>query len=131
MTAFTDGASRGNPGDAACAVILFDDTNEELLRRSKRIGVATNNVAEYEGVLLALELAEMLGAKELIIKLDSELVVKQLNKQYKVKHPTLKPLFERARIMIGGFRRVDVTHIPRGENKLADKLANDELDGKA
>jgi ribonuclease HI len=130
LTAYTDGASRGNPGAAACAVIFYDDSNEELLRRSKRLGVATNNVAEYEGVLLALEFAQTLGADDLDIKLDSELVVKQLKRQYKVKHPTLKPLYEKARVMIGAFRRVNVTHIPRADNKLADKLANDELDGK-
>jgi ribonuclease HI len=130
LTAYTDGASRGNPGNAACAVIFYDGDNEELLRRSKRLGVATNNVAEYEGVILALEFAGMLGAQDLEIRLDSELVVKQLNKQYKVKHPTLKPLYERARILMGAFRRVGVSHIPRADNRLADKLANDELDGK-
>ena len=130
LTAYSDGASRGNPGNAACAVIFFDNDNEELLRRSKKLGVTTNNVAEYEGVLLALEFAGMLGAKDLDIKLDSELVVKQINKQYKVKHPTLKPLCERARVLMGAFRRVRVSHIPRVDNKLADKLANDELDGK-
>jgi ribonuclease HI len=130
LTAFTDGASRGNPGNAACAVIFFDDKNEELLRRSKKLGVTTNNVAEYEGVILALEFGGMLGAKELEIRLDSELVVKQLNKEYKVKHPSLKPLYERARVLLGAFRRVTITHILREGNKLADKLANDELDGK-
>jgi ribonuclease HI len=130
LIAFTDGASRGNPGEAACAVILFDDKNEELLRRSKRLGVTTNNVAEYEGVLLALDLAGTLGANDVELRLDSELVVRQLSGRYKVKHPALKPLFDRARRMMAEFERVTVSHVPRDENTLADDLANDELDGK-
>jgi len=128
VNAVSDGASRGNPGEAACAVIISNESGEELLRRSERLGVATNNVAEYQGVILALELAQQLGASELGIKLDSELVVKQLNGEYKVKHPSLKPLFERARLLIRGFNRFDVTHVPRTQTKDADKLANDELD---
>jgi len=131
LIAFTDGASRGNPGDSACAVIILDEKNEELLRRSKRLGKATNNVAEYEGVLFALELAELLGARELELRLDSELVVRQLDGSYKVKHPVLIPLFEKARKRMRSFDRVTVTHVPRKENAVADKLANAELDGRA
>lgn len=131
LTAYTDGASRGNPGEAACAVIFFDEKNEELLSRSRRLGVATNNVAEYEAVLLALEVAEALGARDLEIRLDSELVVRQLKGEYKVKHPSLKPLHARALQRMTSFHRVAVSHVPRKENLQADKLANDELDGKA
>ena len=131
LVAYTDGASRGNPGKAACAVIILDRKDEELLRRSKSLGRTTNNVAEYEGVLLALELAELLGASDLELRLDSELVVRQLNGQYKVKHPSLKPLHERARARMRSFERVTLTHVPRGENKEADSLANAELDGRA
>jgi ribonuclease HI len=131
LIAFTDGASRGNPGEAACAVIFFDEKNEEVLRRSKRLGKTTNNVAEYEAVLMALELAEVLGARRLELRLDSELVVRQLNGEYKVKHASLKPLFTRARKRMEAFERVTVTFVPRAENDLADKLANDQLDGKA
>lgn len=131
LTAFTDGASRGNPGEAACAMVLFDEKNEELLRRTKRLGVTTNNVAEYEGVLLAMEYAGALGARDLDIRLDSELVVRQLSGEYKVKHPALKILHERARRRMSAFGEVTVTHVPREENTLADDLANDELDGKA
>ncbi|UCG53760.1 MAG: ribonuclease HI family protein [Candidatus Latescibacterota bacterium] len=130
LTAFTDGASRGNPGEAACGVILFDEENEELLRRSKRLGVATNNVAEYQGVILALELAAALGAKILRVNLDSELVVKQLNNEYKVKHPSLKPLFIEANELMKTFDHVEIVHVSREETKFVDKLANDELDGK-
>jgi ribonuclease HI len=128
LIAITDGASRGNPGQAACAVILTDADGGELLRRSKRLGVATNNYAEYQGVIMALELAGQLGASELLLKLDSELVVKQLNKEYKVKHASLKSLFLRTQELIRGFDQVEVVRVPREQVKLADKMANDELD---
>ncbi|MFQ5510916.1 MAG: ribonuclease HI family protein [Candidatus Krumholzibacteriia bacterium] len=131
LTAQADGASRGNPGPASCAVIITDESGEELLRRSKVLGTATNNVAEYHGVHLALELLGQLGASDVVLKLDSELVVKQLNGEYKVKHPSLKPLFERATTLIGQFSSVEVVHIPRAENKAVDRLANDALDAKS
>ncbi len=130
LIAYSDGASRGNPGRAACAVVLFDEKQEEVLRRSKPLGVTTNNVAEYEGVLLALDLARTLGASDVEVRLDSELVVRQLNGRYKVKHPALKPLFERTREMMAEFDQVAILHVPRDENVLADELANDELDGR-
>jgi ribonuclease HI len=130
LTAFTDGASRGNPGEASCAVVIYDDSDEELLRRAKKLGVTTNNVAEYEGVILALELAATLSAAKLRIKLDSELVARQLNGVYKVKHPALKPLHARAKLLIRDFDAVEIIHISREKNKVVDKLANEELDGK-
>jgi len=128
--AYSDGGSRGNPGEAACAVILFDGSGSELLRRAKRIGKATNNQAEYEGVIYALELASQLGAKKLEVKSDSELVVRQLEGTYKVKNEGLKPYYARANSLVDDFRSVAVTHIPRKENKLADKLVNACLDDK-
>ncbi|MEE9268684.1 MAG: ribonuclease HI family protein [Candidatus Krumholzibacteria bacterium] len=131
LIAYSDGASRGNPGPAACAVIVTDGAGEELLRRSKRLGVATNNVAEYQGVRLALELFKELGADDVVVKLDSELVVKQLNNEFKVKHPSLKPLFEQTRALMREISAVKIQYIPRAENKAADRLANDALDGKA
>lgn len=131
LIAYSDGASRGNPGPAACAVIVTDGDGEELLRRSKRLGVATNNVAEYQGVRLALELFKELGADDVVVKLDSELVVKQLNNEFKVKHPSLKPLFEQTRALMREIPAVKIQYIPRAENKAADRLANDALDGKA
>jgi len=130
LIAFSDGASRGNPGEASCAVIFFDEGNEELLRRSKRLGVATNNVAEYEGVLLALEVGAALRAKYLRLNLDSELVVRQLNGEYKVKHPSLKLLHAKAKTLMKAFDRVEFVHVSRKDNTLADKLASAELDGK-
>lgn len=131
LSAVSDGASRGNPGKAACAVIVYDEDGDELLRDSRSLGVATNNVAEYHGVLLALELADQLGAAEVDLRLDSELVVKQLNGQYKVKHEAMKPLYKQVRIAMTKFARVAVRHVPRTETKEADALANAELDGKA
>lgn len=131
LIAYADGASRGNPGKAACAVVILDKKNEELLRRAKSLGKTTNNVAEYEGVLYALELVELLGASEIELRIDSELVVRQINGQYKVKHPSLLPLFDKARARMKKFDRVTVKHIPRKENKIADDLANAELDGRA
>lgn len=131
LTVHADGASRGNPGEAACAAIVLDARGEELLRRSRRLGVATNNVAEYEAVLMGLDLAAQLGAREVELRLDSELVVRQLNGQYKVKHPGLQPLYARAIKALQTFVSWHIIHIPRKENAAADKLANDALDGKA
>jgi ribonuclease HI len=128
--AFSDGGSRGNPGKAACAVVLFDDSGNELLRRAKGLGRATNNQAEYEGAIFALELAGQLGAKKLEIKMDSELVVRQLEGTYKVRNVGLKPYYARACGLVDEFQSVAVTHIPRAQNKLADKLVNACLDGK-
>jgi ribonuclease HI len=106
-------------------------TGEEVLRRTKRLGVTTNNVAEYEGVILALELASALGAARVHVRLDSELVVNQLNGTYKVKHPPLQELHDRVHILRSKFRSVEIVHVPREEMDAADKLANDALDGKA
>jgi len=131
VTIYSDGASRGNPGKAACAVIVTDDSGEELLRRWKLLGVATNNIAEYEGVLLALEIADTLGADAVTLKLDSELAVKQLKGEYKVKNEDLKPRHAEAKRRSAAFASFEVIHIPRKENAEADKLANAALDGTA
>jgi ribonuclease HI len=128
--AFSDGGSRGNPGDAACAAVIFDSAGGELLRRAKRLGRATNNQAEYEGVILALEMAGQLGVKKLELKMDSELVVRQLLGRYKVKNVGLKPFYAKACQLVGEFKSVAVTHVPRTDNKLADSLVNACLDGK-
>jgi ribonuclease HI len=128
--AYSDGGSRGNPGDAACAAIIYDGSGAELLRRAKRIGIATNNQAEYEGAILALELAGQLGAKKLEVRMDSELIVRQLEGTYKVKNEGLKPYYARACALVESFQSVAVTHIPRRNNTLADKLVNACLDGK-
>jgi ribonuclease HI len=130
LIAYADGGSRGNPGRAACAAVITDKNGAELLRRARTIGKATNNVAEYEAVRLALELCAELGASDMTLRLDSELVVRQLEGRYKVKHPDLLGRYDDVRILISGFRNFRVEHIPRAQNTLADKLVNAALDGK-
>jgi ribonuclease HI len=129
-TLYSDGASRGNPGKAACSVVVYDEQGDEILARTEILGVATNNVAEYRGVLLGLQLARDLAVPSIDLRLDSELVVKQLQGLYKVKHPALQPLYEQARVLLSGFISVSIEHIPRKKNMRADELANAALDGK-
>ena len=128
--AFADGGSRGNPGNAACATILYNENGDELMRRAKRVGKATNNVAEYEGVILALGLCHELGGTKVRLKLDSELIVKQINGAYKVKNAGLKPLFVRVMRQIEGFDSFSVEHVPRRDNADTDSLVNAALDGR-
>jgi ribonuclease HI len=130
LVAYADGGSRGNPGEAACAAVITDADGAELLRRAKRLGKTTNNVAEYEGVLLALDLCRQLGAATVRLRLDSELVVRQINGRYRVKHPGLSRLFLRVRESSRAFARVVVEHVPRQDNKVADELVNAALDDK-
>jgi len=130
LVAYADGGSRGNPGKAAAAAIIFDSEGAELLRRARLLGKATNNVAEYEGVLLALGLCRELGARAVTLRLDSELVVRQVDGSYKVKHPELQKLHTRVRELIGEFDTVEVEHVPRAKNHDTDKLVNLALDGK-
>jgi ribonuclease HI len=131
VVAYADGGSRGNPGRAACASILYDATDAELLRRYRLLGRATNNAAEYEGVLLALGLAAELGARTVRLRIDSELVVRQIQGSYKVKNADLKPLHARVIALTGRFDRFSVEHVRRKDNAEADALVNAALDGKA
>jgi ribonuclease HI len=131
VRAFADGASRGNPGRAACAAIIYDAGQRELLRRYRMLGQATNNAAEYEAVLLALELCRQLGAQEVRLHLDSELVVRQIEGRYKVKHPDLKHYHARVMATSRHFESFAAVHVPRKDNAEADKLVNAALDGKA
>ena len=124
---FIDGAARGNPGPAACGVLLRHD-GEDLLERSEYIGNTTNNVAEYKGLLLGLDLAKELGATEVIVRSDSQLLVRQIEGQYKVKAPHLKPLFQEAKDKLALFEGYEIGHVPREMNKIADGLANQALD---
>ncbi len=133
LITFTDGGSRGNPGPAACGAVIKNEIGEILLQSSKYIGKATNNQAEYRALILALEKLLELYKKErknidLQCYLDSELVVKQLKKEYRMKNEGLKPLFYQVCDLILNFHSVKFIHIPREENKLADKLVNIELD---
>jgi ribonuclease HI len=126
-----DGGSRGNPGPAAGVALACDAGGGVLIERARFLEKSTNNVAEYHGLLLALELAAELGVKRLRLRGDSELVVKQLRGEYKVKHPHLKPLFIQALRGLRTFDSWDIRHIPREENEDADRYVNQVLNQHA
>ena len=125
-----DGASRGNPGPASAAVVAYDTEGTELTSRAKRLGKATNNVAEYSACILALELAADFGVASVTIRMDSELVVKQMNGEYKIRNENLAILAGKARELAAGFDKCLWEHVPRARNEAADKLANEILDEK-
>jgi ribonuclease HI len=124
---YTDGASSGNPGPAAIGAVIKDGQGRVISRISRRIGRATNNQAEYQAIITALEEAVRLGAGEVDIKSDSELVVKQLKGRYRVKKATLRPLYQEVVKLIGSLEAFTITHIPREQNREADRLANGAL----
>jgi len=126
---YADGASRGNSGPAAIGVTIKDKRGKLITFISQRIGRATNNQAEYRAIIAALEEAIRLGAKQVDIKMDSELVVKQINGEYRVKKATLKPLYQQVKQLQGSLEGFAITHILRQQNIEADKLANKALDG--
>jgi ribonuclease HI len=123
-----DGGARGNPGPAAVAAVASEPGGEVLAERAAYIGEATNNVAEYRALLLGLELARELGADEVELVNDSELVARQIGGEYKVKHAGLKPLFLEAMRELRGFDRWSVTPVRRESNERADELVNEALD---
>lgn len=129
MVIYADGASRGNPGPAAIGVTIKDKRGKLIACISQRIGRTTNNQAEYRAIIAALEEATRLGAKQVEIKTDSELVVKQINGDYRVKKATLKPLYQQVKQLQGLLQCFTITHIPRQQNIEADKLANKALNG--
>jgi ribonuclease HI len=123
-----DGGARGNPGPAAIGVVISDPTGEVIDEVAERIGPATNNVAEYRAVLRALERASQLGATELQIIGDSQLIARQLSGAYKVKHPAMKPLHAQATAALAGFDSWRIDTVPRAQNARADALVNAALD---
>ena len=123
-----DGGSRGNPGPAAVAAVATSGDGDTLGERKLYIGEATNNVAEYRAVLLGLELAHELGAEEVEVINDSELVARQIGGEYKVKHAGLKPLFIEAMRELRGFHKWAVRPVRREQNERADELVNEALD---
>lgn len=126
---FTDGGSRGNPGQAAIGLVLEDPSTGTTLREHyERIGVQTNNVAEYSALIEGLKIAKHYHPNRLLCHLDSELIVKQLSGEYKVKMETLKVFFDEIRELILDFPSVEFTHIPRADNHRADALVNKALD---
>jgi len=123
-----DGGARGNPGPAAAAAVLSTPDGDVLDEASEFLGVATNNVAEYRGLLLGLARAKALGASEVDVVNDSELVAKQVNGQYKVKHPAMRPLYLDAMQALREFDSWSIRSVPRAQNAEADALVNQALD---
>jgi ribonuclease HI len=126
---WTDGGARGNPGPAAFAYVLEADDGTVLDARGEAIGVATNNVAEYSALVAGLERAVEAGVRELEVRSDSELMVKQMRGEYRVKNRDLKALFLEASRAAREVGRVTYTHVRREHNALADRLVNEALDG--
>lgn len=124
---FTDGGSRGNPGPAGSGAVLISE-GETICEISEYLGIATNNVAEYTALVLALEKALVLGFREVEVRTDSELMVKQMIGQYRVKNEGLIPLFKKARGLASRFASFQIAHVPRENNKDADRLANRAMD---
>src|SRR3954452_12749386 len=131
FTVHVDGGSRGNPGPAAAAAVATDASGELLGERKRYIGETTNNVAEYQGVLLALELARELGASDVEVVNDSELVARQIGGQYRVKQEHLKPLHREVMDALRDFDRWQVRSVRREQNVRADELVNEALDARS
>jgi ribonuclease HI len=126
----TDGAARGNPGPAGAGAILRDAEGNVVAEIAEPLGRATNNVAEWTAVRLALEEACRLGATHVDMRMDSELVARKISGVYRVKHPDLKPLHAAVMEMLHGFEGYTVGHVPRALNKDADRLSNIAIDGR-
>lgn len=127
---YIDGGSRGNPGDSAFGVFARDGESRPVAAFGRFLGTMTNNEAEYSGLLAALEWAREADVQELHVMSDSQLMVRQMNGQYRVKSPNLKPLFEDAKRRAGGFPRFVIEHVRRESNVEADRLANLAMDAR-
>ena len=121
---YTDGGARGNPGPAGIGAVAYNENGDTVFQVSEHIGETTNNQAEYKAVVRALEEAKKYGGKELSFYLDSELIVKQLNGEYKVKNKELQPLFVNIHNLGLNFKKMEYRHVRRENNKEADKLVN-------
>ena len=130
LVVHVDGGARGNPGPAAAAAVLSTPDGDVVDEAKVTLGTATNNVAEYRGLLLGLERAAALGATEVEVINDSELIAHQVTGRYKVKHPDMKPLHSEALRALGGFERWSIRPVPRAQNADADALVNQALDGE-
>lgn len=129
LTIYTDGASRNNPGEAGAGVVV-KKSGEQIEGIARYLGTTTNNIAEYSAAIIGLEYAAGTGASSVKLFADSELLVKQVNGQYKVKNEGLKPLHAKVKELIARIGRVEVQYIPRERNKEADALANRAIDEK-
>jgi ribonuclease HI len=128
---YTDGGARGNPGPAASAYVIESDDGSVLAAHGEAIGSTTNNVAEYRALVAGLERAGELGLTDVEVRSDSELMVKQMRGEYRVKNPALQELQEEAARLARRLGRVTFTHVRREHNELADRLVNDALDAAA
>lgn len=128
---FADGGSRGNPGPAASGAVLYSEDGTVLAEIGEYLGIATNNVAEWRALLAGLARARELGIDEIEIRLDSELVVRQITGAYRVKHADLIPLHAKAKSLLRTFKTVGIRHVPRKENAAADAVVNQYLDQAA
>ena len=128
LTIHTDGAARGNPGPAAYAYVIARD-GQPAVEEHGCLGETTNNIAEYTALVRALERAQSLGGRRVVVLSDSELMVKQMRGDYKVKHDGLRPLYEQAQHLAASFDSVSYRHVRREQNKRADELCNQALDG--
>jgi ribonuclease HI len=131
LTVHVDGGARGNPGPAAIAAVVSDEDGMVIHEAKETIGRATNNVAEYRALLLGIDRAKQLGATELELVGDSELIVKQVRGEYRVKDAGLKPLHSAAQKALGDFAEWQVRHVKRAQNAEADALVNPALDAEA
>lgn len=125
---YTDGGSRGNPGHAASGFVIYDENNKELHAEGKYLGINTNNFAEYTALIEGLKKAMEMGGTEIQIRMDSELIVKQMKGQYKIKQPHLQLLASEVLKLLGKFHSHSFTHVRRELNKRADHMVNDALD---
>ena len=128
LTIYVDGASRGNPGSAAVGVVIKDEKGVTTLKMSSSIGRATNNQAEYTALIMALQEAKRLGADQVSINTDSQLMAEQINGNYRVRNAHIRPLFDKAMQLLTAFQHYSIDHIPRERNGEADALANQALD---
>ena len=127
LTIYVDGASRGNPGPAAVGAVIKEEQGATILKVSSFIGRATNNQAEYSALIVALQEARKLGADQVYINTDSQLMSEQINGNYRVRNAHIRPLFEKALQLLTAFQYYSIDHIPRYLNSEADALANEAL----
>ncbi len=128
VTVYSDGAARGNPGPAGAGVRIEDARGKRVSEAARYLGEATNNVAEYRALILGLELARELGASEVELRADSELVIRQMTGEYRVRNVRLQELHRQAQALEQAFRSVGYVHIRREQNRAADRLANLAID---
>ncbi len=123
-----DGAARGNPGPAGAGAVLYDPQGVAVAELRRALGIATNNRAEYEALVMGLEEARRRGVVDIVVRLDSELLVRQVRGEYRIRSATLRPLAQRAVRLVREFPQWRVEHVPRERNAHADRLANEAVD---